>query len=62
MAEECWVRARTDVWIWERRLGAPMHLWGISGLAGVKHTVEYLNSPEVAVRSLDLSMQSVLVR
>jgi hypothetical protein len=38
-----------------------MHLWSISGL-GVKHTVEYLNSPEVAVRSLELSMQSVLVR
>ncbi len=62
MAEECWLKSRTDVWIWEKRLGTPMHLWGISGLVGVKHTVEYPNSPEIAVRGLDLSMQSVLVR
>ncbi len=42
-----------------RRLGAPMRLWRISGLVGVKHGRAYLSGLKVAVSSLDLSIQGV---
>ena len=40
LLEEKWMREKVDRGIGTMRLGAPMHLWSISRLVGVKHRGE----------------------